>query len=135
NAAYYRMAKSMELQPRIIGLVVTSGFHSPATFQVTPHLQWLNRVFEENGGIVVDIGPDSADSGALVRSRARPEQFEKGELKQRKAMAIWPRKEMLRWAAEHPEFGAIDHADNHEDREEETQPMTVAQPIANQATA
>ncbi len=102
--SYYRMAKSMERQPEILGYVATSWIHSPATFKVSPHLEWLNSVFLENGGLVVDMGAETPDCGVLVGSSARGMSLEKGEFKPRKAMVIWPRREMIRWAASHPEL-------------------------------
>lgn len=104
NAAYYRIAKSMELQPEILGYVATSWFHSPVTFRVTPHLQWLNSIFLENGGFIVDMGVESPDCGVLVGSRERRQRWESGEFKPRNAMVIWPRREMIGWATRHPEF-------------------------------
>jgi hypothetical protein len=104
NAAYYRIAKSMELQPSVLGYISTSWFYSPTASKVSPHLKWLSSVFLENGGMIVDLGADTPDSGALVGSRDRKALWDKGEFQPRKAMAIWPRQEMLRWAAQHPEL-------------------------------
>jgi len=104
NQAYYRMARSMELQPGILGYVANSWIHSPATFKVSPHLEWLNSVFIENGGLVIDMGPESPDCGVFVGDTHRRRLWELGEFKPRSAMVIWPRREMLNWAARHPEL-------------------------------
>src|SRR5215469_13716324 len=98
------MAKSMELQPEILGYVTNSWFHSPATFKASPHLEWLNSVFMENGGLVVDMGAESSDSGVFAGNGHRRELWERGEFEPRSAMVIWPRREMLNWAARHPEL-------------------------------
>jgi hypothetical protein len=104
NRAYYRMAKSMELQPDILGYVTNSWIHSPATFEASPHLEWLNSVFLENGGLVVDMGAESSDCGVFAGNGHRRELWERGEFEPRSAMIIWPRREMLNWAARHPEL-------------------------------
>jgi hypothetical protein len=104
NRAYYRMAKSMELQPDILGYVSNSWVHSPSTFKASPHLEWLNSVFVENGGLVVDMGAESSDCGAFAGSSHRRELWERGEFAPRSAMVIWPRREMLNWAERHPEL-------------------------------
>lgn len=104
NLAYYRIAKSIELQPDILGYVANSWIHSPVTLKVSPHLEWLNSVFFENGGVVIDMGPESPDSGALVGDTHRRRLWELGEFRPRSAMVIWPRREILHWAAQHPEL-------------------------------
>jgi hypothetical protein len=104
NLAYYRMTKSMELQPDILGYVATSWIHSPATLKASPHLKWLNSVFLENGGLIVDMGVESPDCGVFVGDVHRRKLWERGEFKPRSAMVIWPRREMLDWAARHPEL-------------------------------
>ena len=104
NLAYYRIAKSMELQPGILGYVANSWIHSPATFKASPHLEWLNSVFLQNGGLVIDMGADSPDCGALVGDVQRRKLWERREFKPRSAMVIWPRREMLDWAARNPEL-------------------------------
>lgn len=102
--SYYRMAKSMELQPEILGYVATSWLHSPATHQVSPHLAWYNSFFLQNGGLVVDAGPEQGNGGFLLGSPGRSEAIEKGLFQPRRAMVIWPRREMIGWAANHPEL-------------------------------
>ena len=104
NLAYYRMAKSMELQPEILGYVINSWFHSPATLKVSPHLEWLNSVFLENGGLIVDMGAESPDCGVFAGNAERRKLWEEGKFQPRAAMVIWPRREMLAWAARHPEL-------------------------------
>jgi hypothetical protein len=101
---YYRMAKSMELQPEILGYVATSWIHSPTTFQVSPHLAWLNSVFLEHGGLVVDMGPAPLDCGIQWGSASRNLSAQKGEFQPRKAIVVWPRRKMIEWASAHSEL-------------------------------
>jgi hypothetical protein len=105
NKAYYRIAKAMELQTEIRGLITASWLHSPATHKVSPHLAWMNEPILESGGLIVDVGPDNPENGALAGSSERKQLWDKGRFVPRMAAVIWPREAMLRWAAEHPQFG------------------------------
>lgn len=102
--SYYRMAQSMALQPDVHGLIASSWLHSPDTFAVTPHLAWLNRVFEQNGAVVATMGPADPDCGVLAQSIERQRAFAEGRFKPTLGLIIWPRREMLAWAAAHPEL-------------------------------
>jgi hypothetical protein len=104
NRSYYRMAKALELQPHIKGFGACSWFRSPGTHRVSPHLTWLSRVFLENGGLVVEAGPDDPNGGVLYRSTTRRRLFEHGEFRPTKGLAMWPREAMIAWAAAHPEL-------------------------------
>ena len=105
NRSYYRMAQSMMHQPGVKGLVASSWLHSPDTFAVSPHLAWMNRTFLENGGLVVLMGPADPDCGVLSRSPERKKLYDEGQFKPTTGLVIWPRREMLDWAARHPELG------------------------------
>lgn len=95
---YIRMARSMELQPGIRGIIGSSWIHSEETMRISPHLNWINRLFLDNGGLLVHIGPASPDSGFLVGSQQRRQLFDSGTYRPRNAMFIWPRIELLKWA-------------------------------------
>lgn len=97
--SYHRMARSMAHQPEIKGLVTASWFHSPDTFVISPHLEWLNDVFLQNGGYVFPLGPADVDSGVLHRSPERQQAYDAGTFKPTEAMIVWPRRAMLVWAA------------------------------------
>ena len=75
NRSYYRMARSLPLQPGIKGMVASSWLRSPDTAKVSPHLAWMNRTIESNGGLVVVMGMADAESGALARSASRKELY------------------------------------------------------------
>jgi hypothetical protein len=96
--SYYRMAQSMALQPRTIGLITASWLFSPDTFAISPHLAWLNRVFRENGAVLATMGPADPDCGVLHRSPERKRAYDEGRLKPTLGLVIWPRDEMLAWA-------------------------------------
>jgi hypothetical protein len=105
NRSYYRMAQSMRFQPAIRGFAACSWFRSPGVHRVSPNLAWLSRVFLENGGYVVEAGPDSPDGGVLHRSRTRRALYDAGKFRPTKGLVMWPRDAMIAWAAAHPEFG------------------------------
>ena len=97
--SYHRMAGSMERQPEIKGLVTAAWLYSPDTFAVSPHLAWLSKVFLENGGHVLPLGPADPECGVLHRSPERQQAYDAGTFKPTEALVIWPRAAMLAWAA------------------------------------
>jgi hypothetical protein len=102
--SYHRMARSMESQPEIKGLVAASWLHSPDTFLVSPHLAWLNKVFLENGAHVLPLGPADPEAGVLHRSPERQQAYDAGTFQPTEGLVIWPRAAMLAWADGHQEL-------------------------------
>jgi len=102
--SYARMARSMEAQPHIRGLMATAWFHDPAAVRDNPHLEPLNRVYRDNGGFLVNMGFAAADAGFLEHNPARKAEYEAGRLRYRWGLALWPREEAIDWARRHPEF-------------------------------
>ncbi len=102
--SYHRMARAMEGQPAIRGLATASWLHSPDTFEVSPHLKWLNDVFLQNGGHVIPLGRVDADCGVLHRSPERRQAYEAGTFTPTEALVIWPRAAMLAWAHGHDDL-------------------------------
>lgn len=94
---YLRMAQSMELQPEVRAMIGASWLHSSETMRVTPQLAWINRLFLDNGGVLLHMGPAPKDAGFLVGSAKRRQLYESGEYKPRVALYVWPRKEFLDW--------------------------------------
>jgi hypothetical protein len=103
--SYYRMAQAMELQPEVKGLIASAWLHSPATFQVSPHLAWLNNVFADHGAVMATMGPATPDCGVLANSVERQRAFSDGRFKPTIGLIVWPRRDMLAWAAAHRELG------------------------------
>jgi len=99
HLSYYRMAVAMERQPAIKGFVAQAWFHAPDAGKVSPHLSWVNRVFHEWGGVVVDSGAAGPESGVFELGGTRKRLAEAGEYAPRLGLVVWPRREMLRWAA------------------------------------
>src|SRR5664279_2151524 len=55
DKAWYRMARSVEADSKIRGLVAFSWFHSPDTFKVSPHLSFINKPFVESGAVITTL--------------------------------------------------------------------------------
>lgn len=97
--AYYRMAKSLELQPEMKGILCASWFHDQDVVREIPHLAPLNEPYLEHGGCIVTTrGPAAADSGFLQHNSERQKLYESGKFRPRLTLAMWPRKAALAWA-------------------------------------
>jgi|SRR5882762_244881 len=102
--AYYRMARSLELQPTIKAILASAWFHDPTAVKRYPHLSWLSRPYLEANGLITTAGPAPADSGFAERNVERQEQFATGELRFQMGIALWPRRAAIEWAHKHPEL-------------------------------
>jgi hypothetical protein len=104
--SYYRMARSLELQESIKGIMAAAWFHDPAAVADNPHLAWLNRPYLEEGGLIVNTGPAQATAGFMEHNIQRKEEFESGKLRYRVGVALWPREAAIDWARKRPELEA-----------------------------
>jgi hypothetical protein len=104
NRSYFQMAKALELQPAVRGFAACAWFRSPDTAAVSPHLAWVNRVFLENGGLVVRAGRADPEGGVFYRSVTRRKLYEMGAFTPTNGLVLWPRRDMIAWAAAHQEF-------------------------------
>ena len=102
--SYYRMARSLELQASIKGILASAWFHDPAAVSDNPHLAALSRPYLEGGGMIVLGHRAPADSGFLDHNAGRKDQFESGSLAYRLGLALWPRDAAIDWARRHPEL-------------------------------
>jgi hypothetical protein len=103
--AYYRLARSMQLQPAVRALVGSAWFHDPAAVRDSPHLEALSQPYLDHGGLIVLLGPAPPSSGVLEGNAHRRDAYQSGKLQYRYGLAIWPRDAAIRWAEEHQEFG------------------------------
>lgn len=104
--SYYRTIRSMELQPAVKGVLSSSWFYSPEIGQVSPHLDWMPRFFEENGGWVSTMGIAPHNSGVFARSPERMHSFKNKEFTPKLGLVLWPRHAALHWARQHEEFSS-----------------------------
>ena len=106
--SYYRIARSIEMQPEIRGLIGLSWFYSKTVGEVSPHLSWLRDFFVENGGTVIEAEPAAPDSGVMIGSAKRRQTFTPGGIWPRNTFVLWRREDMLAWARNHPELAGED---------------------------
>jgi hypothetical protein len=104
--SYYRTIRSMELQPAVKGILSSSWFYSPEIGRVSPHLDWMPRFFEENGGWVSTMGTAPHNSGVFSRSPERLQSFKNKEFTPKLGLVLWPRRAALDWARRHEEFNS-----------------------------
>jgi hypothetical protein len=101
---YHRVARAIQSQPDIRGLMAYGWFHDPAALAANPHLEWLNRPYRDEAGLLLNMGLADAASGVAEGNSARRKSLNDGTMSYRIGLAVWPRDAMLRWAAEHPEW-------------------------------
>ncbi|MBV8809030.1 MAG: hypothetical protein JO033_10175, partial [Acidobacteriaceae bacterium] len=104
DRSWYRIARSVELQSNVKGLVASSWLHSTDTFKISPHLSFMNKPFLESGGIVTTMGKADEMAGYLRGSATRRKLYESGEFKPTLGLILWSREQMIRWARSHPEL-------------------------------
>lgn len=102
--SYYRMARSLAMQPQMIGIMTGSWLHDPAMLKEMPQLAVVNEPYIQHGGFITTVGPASADAGFLERSPERQKRYDEGTLRPMVGLAMWPRSEAIRWAEQHPEL-------------------------------
>lgn len=102
--SYYRAARSMEKQPSIRGLMTESWMFCESTGRVSPHLAWMTKTPLSAGALFADLGVAPMDSGFLVGSEERRRSYDIGRYRPRNICVLWPRKHLLAWADQHPEF-------------------------------
>jgi len=103
--AYFRMARSLQLQPDVRALLAHAWFHDPAAVLDYPHLEVLSRPYVNHGGLITLLGPAPLSSGVLEGNTQRSADYLAGRIQYRYGFAIWPRDAALRWADAHPELG------------------------------
>lgn len=102
--SFYRIARSMELQPRLKGIQGMSWLHAEGLREVTPHLAWARDLFVENGAFTAEMEVAPPDCGMLTGSAQRKDLYESGAFRPRVTLVLWHRDDVLDWAARHPEF-------------------------------
>ena len=104
NISYYRVARSIEKQPEVRGVMLRSWLFSEATARVTPRLAWLREIPLEAGASIFDLGEAPPVTGFLTGSEARRRLYVEGIYRPMMACVLWPRQALIDWASRHPEF-------------------------------
>ena len=105
NRAYYRIVRSMQLQPAVRALLACAWFHDPAAVRDYPHLDVLNEPFVRHGGLITLLGTAPADSGVQAGNAQRRADYLAGKIHYKYGFGIWPRDAAIRWADAHSELG------------------------------
>jgi hypothetical protein len=101
DACYKRIAELMELNPDVSGMFGSSWWFDPQVASVAPELVFLRRVPEAHGARVFCLGSDLATTkDAVAFSKKRRELYESGRFRPRRYMLVWPRADLLNWAAQ-----------------------------------
>ena len=101
--SYLRMVRCLALRPEIKAILSVSWIYSQETHRVSPHLARTTRLFEENGGVLTDLGKSAIGSGFLVGSQQRRLLYESGEYSPTDGVILWPRQAALNWLARQPD--------------------------------
>ncbi len=103
--SFWRIAKCLELQPSVKGLMAASWFYSAEVGIAFPHLAWLRDFYVEQGAYLAEMEIADADAGFMIGSAKRRQLYEQGMFRPRQTLVLWRREAMLAWAEAHPEFG------------------------------
>lgn len=99
NQCYLRIADLLQANPRMRGLITTSWWFDPAAIALSPELEFLRRVPEENGARIFRVGePRIALIHAVSFSAERKAAYDEGRYLPLRYMVVWPRRELLAWA-------------------------------------
>lgn len=101
----WRVAKAMDLDPRVKALISNSWFHSARVAETFPRLAWMRDVFTAGGAYAVDMEPGRA-SDIGYNSARRRQLHEEGKFLPRQTLILWPRDDFLRWAVSRPDLAA-----------------------------
>jgi len=96
--SYYRLARSLELQPEFHGSIACSWLYCPSTAILAPRMAWMREFFLDHGAVLFPIGPAPTDSGFLVGSEERRRLYEQGSYRPTMTCVVWPKPRMLAWA-------------------------------------
>jgi hypothetical protein len=100
---YLRIAELMRRNTQIKGMYVLGWLYDPKLTDISPELAYLREVPERNGARLFRFG--ATEEGirlATAFSSHRKRLCEEGKYRPTDYGLVWPRREMLRWAAAQP---------------------------------
>lgn len=98
--SFRMIAESLELNPSIRGCIAAPWWCAKQVPLVTPSLAWFRSFLEVGGAFIADYKSIDPHCGALARSATRRQLYDAGEYEPRRALVLWPRSAMLKWARE-----------------------------------
>lgn len=98
DLSFWRIAKTIERQPDLKGVIAASWLYSRPVAEFSPHLKWVRTFYESNGAHLVDMEPAPLRSGFLVGSASRQQLYDEGKFRPRVTLVLWRRADILAWA-------------------------------------
>lgn len=96
---YLRVAELLELNPHVKGFFSSSWWNDPKLSTISPNLEFLYRIPEENGAMNLRGEFDEKSvNDALMFSTKRRQLYEAGEYRPTVHTIVWARNDLLRWA-------------------------------------
>jgi hypothetical protein len=98
NLSYKEIGELMKYRPKIKGIFRRSWFLDPNLEQVTPELDYLRTIPQNNGAILFQSGTTHHEiTESLAFSPHRRKLYEEGKYNPAAYAYIWPKKEFFEW--------------------------------------
>ena len=97
-----RIAILMELNPRVRATCAGSWLYDPQLRHVSRRHSYMRELIMDNGGLEMCLGPceEHVVQDAILCSPTRRRLHEEGKYTPMKYLLIWPRRQLLDWAAQ-----------------------------------
>ena len=96
--AFWRIAKTIEMQPEIKGVTALSWLNCREVATASPHLAFVREFYLDNGAYLVDMNVAPLDSGFRLGNEMRQNLYDQGKFRPRETMVLWRRAHILDWA-------------------------------------
>jgi hypothetical protein len=101
DLAYRLIGELMKTNPKIKGIYRRSWFLDPKLEKISPSLNYLREIPQQNGAIMFEAGTNKFDiRNALAFSLKRRKLYDEGKYLPVAYAYIWPRKKFLGWLAQ-----------------------------------
>lgn len=100
NQTWMAVAGLLERYPGLVGGFGTSWFYDPPLSKISPHLAYLREIPLKHGAFLIHQGPGEIHTRhASARSETRRAMIEAGDYRPCGWTLVWPRRQLLKWAA------------------------------------
>lgn len=100
NQTWLAIAGLLERYPGLVGGFGSSWFYDPPLAKISPRLAYLREVPLKHGAFLVHQGTGEIHTQrAAAKSATRRAMIESGEYTARSWLLVWPRRQLLKWAA------------------------------------
>lgn len=97
--AYTGIAEMLIKYRNIKGVFGAAWFRDPQVAKISPRLTYLHKTPSENGAKLFYAGDDFSGN-AFAKSKTRLKLYNEGKYVPKSYLMIWPRKELIAWAAQ-----------------------------------